>query len=312
MATTHTTTDHATTNTHTTSTDPTSTSFSDALNRARPALLALPDEQLRPVNLDLSAAVVTVIGALPALRALRSEVVNVLGEPFAEPFDTLELYTQAAGQAHADYLSTSTPSGLQALSDELVAARDVLFIDATSLVKRKVLEGGELAELRGNVGFRNQVFDVLQLVGVFRRHWARVEALTPVKLADLDQAEALAKRLIEALGERERGPAVTTERAGLRTRGYTKFVTTYDEVRRIVTFLRWHQGDVDAIAPSLWAGRGGRRFDEAVTPAAASPSAASPGAATPTEVAAPPPAHAAPPSVPIAPGLPGASPFVTR
>jgi hypothetical protein len=36
-------------------------------------------------------------------------------------------------------------------------------------------------------------------------------------------------------------------------------VRNYEEVRRIVTYLRWYEGDADAIAPSLFAHRAGRR-----------------------------------------------------
>jgi hypothetical protein len=40
-----------------------------------------------------------------------------------------------------------------------------------------------------------------------------------------------------------------------RARALSRLVRVYEEVRRMVTFLRWHQDDVDAITPSLWAGR---------------------------------------------------------
>jgi len=32
-------------------------------------------------------------------------------------------------------------------------------------------------------------------------------------------------------------------------------VNAYDHVRRIISFLRWNEDDVDQIAPSLYAGR---------------------------------------------------------
>ena len=173
-----------------------------------------------------------------------------------------------------------------------------------SLVKRKLADGSEIAELRGNVGFQNQITDTLQLVGFFRRHWARIEAVTPVTTSDLEQASTLAASLANALGEREQGPASTSAPAEVRTRAYTKLVVTWDEIRRVVTFLRWHKGDADAIAPSLWAGRGGRRGEE---PTPSTPGISEP--ATPTPVTP----VATDPSVPgVAPGLPGSSPFITR
>ena len=61
-----------------------------------------------------------------------------------------------------------------------------------------------------------------------------------------------------AAGLREQGPAVVQDVARIRDQAFTLMMRAYDEVRRAVTFLRWQQGDADTIAPSLYAGRGGR------------------------------------------------------
>src|SRR5688500_269126 len=48
-----------------------------------------------------------------------------------------------------------------------------------------------------------------------------------------------------------------------RKRAYTLLVRSYNEVRRVISFLRWHDGDAEDIAPSLHtAGRAARRSDE--------------------------------------------------
>ena len=44
----------------------------------------------------------------------------------------------------------------------------------------------------------------------------------------------------------------------LRARALSRLVRVYEELRRMMTFLRWHQDDVHAITPSLWANRGRR------------------------------------------------------
>jgi hypothetical protein len=44
----------------------------------------------------------------------------------------------------------------------------------------------------------------------------------------------------------------------MRARAFTVFSRAYDQVRRAAMFLRWNEGDPDAIVPSLYAGRGGR------------------------------------------------------
>lgn len=128
--------------------------------------------------------------------------------------------------------------------------------------------------------------------------------------ADLENAAKLAATFANALGEREKGPASTSDSSELRIRAYTQMVITWDEIRRVITFLRWHQGDVDAVAPSLWAGRG-RRSDESER--TATPVVAGPTPAQPTTPATPATPVVTPPATPpIAPGLPGASPFITR
>jgi hypothetical protein len=63
---------------------------------------------------------------------------------------------------------------------------------------------------------------------------------------------------VRAAGQREQGPAVVVETARIRQQAFTLLVKAYDETRRAVSFLRWREGDADTIAPSLYAGRGGR------------------------------------------------------
>ena len=237
----------------------TSSPLSGALAQVLPELMQIPVAALRSINLDIPSAVVTVMGVLPELRAQRAAIVAVLGEQHAEPIDKIEVYGQAALQADADHTISITPAPVAALSAEVVETIEVLRADAVAHVKRKHIEPGALAELRGGVGFSNQVFDLVQLIAVFRKYWATLAPVTRVTLAELDAAEQLAKRFVDALGEREQGPAATSASADLQKRAYTKFVDTYDLIRRAIAFLRWTQGDADTIAPSLWAGRGGRK-----------------------------------------------------
>jgi hypothetical protein len=41
----------------------------------------------------------------------------------------------------------------------------------------------------------------------------------------------------------------------MRARAYTLFTRAYDDARRAIIFLRWHEGDADSIAPALHPGR---------------------------------------------------------
>ena len=234
-------------------------SFYESLAAVRGELEALPAESLLRVNLDVHAAVVTALGCLPELRTHREALAAQFGDAFAKKLDALETYAKAAEQAHGEFLASQTSSTeLAALSKELVETREILATDATSLVNRKRLDPGVLSGLRGTVGFRNQVLDVVQLTAIFRRHWESVRDVTPVTLADLERAERLATRVANVAGLREQGDPETTSVGERRQRAFTLFVRTYDQLRRAMTFLRWDEGDVDTVVPSLWAGRGGR------------------------------------------------------
>lgn len=120
--------------------------------------------------------------------------------------------------------------------------------------------------------------------------------------SELDQAETLANRLEIALGVKEQGPAGAPEASHTRNKAFHVFLKAYDAARRVVTFLRWNEGDVDSIAPSLYAGRFSRKTEVADETAAEAPAPAQPVA---TPVAAP---GVADPNA--APGMPGSPPFI--
>ncbi len=143
----------------TTNSTASSPSNAAALESVLPALRALPTTSLRPVNLDVEGVVLAITGALPVLVSLRPAIAAALGEAIAANIDELPLYVQAMTAAHADYLIALAPADVQALSEATLGEREVLLADALALVKRKLVQAGELGELRGSVGFSNQIFE---------------------------------------------------------------------------------------------------------------------------------------------------------
>jgi hypothetical protein len=65
----------------------------------------------------------------------------------------------------------------------------------------------------------------------------------------------MSARLMTGVGVKERTPAAIAEVSLTRQRAFTLLVRVYDHMRRGVSYLRWDEGDVDTIAPSLYAGR---------------------------------------------------------
>jgi hypothetical protein len=255
-----------------------------ALERVRDELLAIDPRDLLPVNVDVAAAALTVIGAASEIVAHRAALVALCGEEMTSSVDRLELLARAALQAQATCRSIETGLEVQAISNELADFRDGLLAEVRALIARKVLPAGALRQLSPGNGFKNQCIDMLMLVSVLKDNWDIVEHETGVDMAYVNRAEAAANSLAKAVGVRNQ--ASRSPAADLRQRAYTQMATTYDDVRRMIGYLRWKERDADRIAPSLYSGRTTRRTK-----------------GTPTSDFEPKPA------VDPAPGMPGGSPF---
>jgi len=223
-------------------------------------------------------------------------------------FSRLRLYALALGHTHAVYRAATGPSdAVVAMSERVAEFREMLHADAMALAKRGLLEEASVAKLKSGLGYKNLAFDVVSLVSLFRDRWAGISSKTAVQVAELDEAARLAQKLITGVGLREQAPAAVGAAALARQKAFTLFVKAYDDARRAVTFLRWHQDDVDSIAPSLYAGRGGRgkqELPEAPSPAPSPSQSTSP---SPSQSPSTSPSPATPPVATV--GLPGSSPF---
>jgi hypothetical protein len=231
-----------------------------------PELSSLSKDELTFINVDMPSVVATVLGALPEVRALRSELERVPDFDLAT-FDKLEDYATALGYTHAQYVTATQPSDdLEALSEEALGVREQLLADATALSLRGFIDGNRLKELRGANGYKNLATDLQGLAGILQESWAAVQGRSGVEMADLERAMKLGQRLLRVVGLREQGPATAAVATDIRQRAFTVLTRAWDQVRRAVMFLRWNIGDADQIAPSLYAGRGNRRKTPVETP----------------------------------------------
>lgn len=227
------------------------------LEELREDLARISPTTFVPVNRDVTAAAVLVIGAAPEVRRFRAEMVAQFGEEKASRVDRLETIARAAAAAHAQHQWLSAGEDLVPIGAAVAEARANLVTEVEALISRKRLAKGALARLQRAHGYRNLIADVNLLVSILRLSWPTISGATGLKLADLHRAEGLANELATAVGLRD--AAAATPSGELRQRAYTLLVRTYDGVRRMITYIRWDEGDADRIAPSIYAGRGRRR-----------------------------------------------------
>jgi hypothetical protein len=106
----------------------------EAYERVKAELAALAPDALMRVNLDVQAAVTTILGALPELKKLRERIARELPAFDLERFDKLEDYAQALAFAQSKFQFASQPVGeLDEVSTEAARLREKLVANAHAL-----------------------------------------------------------------------------------------------------------------------------------------------------------------------------------
>jgi hypothetical protein len=256
--------------------------------RVLPEIEALPVEELIPVNLDVPVAITTSLGALPEILALRDQIANLPHSPI-RVIDGIENYAFALSVANSQYLSAVRPADdLEELTEEGTKVRETLALTAEMLAHHGLIDKNTLNNLQGPNGYRNLASDLGVLSNVLRDAWPNIQGKCAIEFSEIERATKLGQRLMRVVGLREQGPAIIAKATDVRNRAFTLLTRAYDEARRAVTYLRWHDGDVDRVAPSLYAGRsnGRRKASSDVVPPVATPAATPPNASAGTPAAA--------------------------
>ncbi len=289
---------------NTPSTEDTS-AWRQAFEAVRPDLARFSPDDLTHINIDVPAVVKTVRGAVENIKPHKAQAATI---PWfdATLFDNLEMYANALAYAHAQYrAATAPPERIDELVQGLTSMRELLLSDLQALSFRGIVDAAALAQVKRGGTQNSLAHDVVLLASLARRALSSSAARTLLTLEEIVGAEQLGDQLVKALGVKEQTKQVATVENDHRKRAYTLLVRSYNEVRRVISFLRWHDGDAEDIAPSLHtAGRAARRGDEEVA-AEPEPAAAPTG---PVAVQGANPAVAAP--TPTSTGLPGEDPLV--
>ena len=238
-----------------------------AFQQIKPDADQLDPQALLIVNIDMTSAVSIATGALPKIMALRDQAAAQLPQFEIRHFDTLETLALATMHVQGEFVAASAPAGaLALLYQQGVALRELLHSDATSLTRRGLMNGSKLSKFRVSPGYKILAEDLVGISSLLRNNWPSIGSKTAITLAELDEAEELSDRLLSALAARAQAPAILASAAIQRQRVFTLFVAAYDEVRRAITFLRWKEGDLETVAPSLYSGRGNVRRKKSEAP----------------------------------------------
>ncbi|HEU4534922.1 MAG TPA: hypothetical protein VFS00_12420, partial [Polyangiaceae bacterium] len=226
-----------------------------AMARVQAEIDAMPRGAVRRSTVNVPNAVVLVLGALPKMLRLRDEMRETFVNPPFELLDKLRDYALAAAYAHARALPHDEgETRVRTLLNEAVPLRGRLLSSAETLAAFGLLDPLEVSAVRRGTGHVDTAQDLSSLVGLLRDAGPEVVAKSPLTEADLARAAELGGLLLEALGQRQSGadgwgdPDEAEERVA---KAYTLMANAYNQGRRLVSFLRWNEGDADDIAPPL-------------------------------------------------------------
>lgn len=258
-----------------------------AFARVRVEIEAVPREQVRRLSIYVPNATVLVLGALPKLLALRDAMrATFLAPPFPL-LDKLRDYALAAAYAHSRVLPRDAgETHLRALVNEATPLRERLLSSAETLTKFDLLDARQVAAIRQGTGHVNTAQGLSALAALFREAGPAVVSKTALTKADLKRAGELSTRLLDALGQRQSGadgsgdPGEADDRLG---KAYELLARAYGECRRVVAFLRWHEGDADLIAPPLGHSRRRGRRPQVDEPDAPEPDPSAPDPIDPSD-----------------------------
>ncbi len=293
-------------------------SFTAAYEKRLAEIKAVPDKSLAALNVDVHSAVTTVLGCLPAIARYR-EATSALPGLDQGKLQGLEEYAQATAEAQSRWVTAMSPAPeIVELNAQAMAMRETFRSDATALANRGLISADQVAAFKGYVGYKNVAFDLIDWANLMRDNWNNIQGKTALTAEEIQTAKDLGERLVRAAGVREQNPAVQAEAARTRQQALTLLLGAYDETRRAITFLRWHENDADTIAPSLYAGKT-RHTTDATPPANPPDPQPNP---QPPEPPVPPPVVTSPATPPnggtngaatglaaLAQGLPGSSPY---
>jgi len=231
----------------------------------RDEIAAVPAMKLLAINLDVPRAARQGLVVAERLTPLWPELSTMSHLDFAK---ARKLPIYALGLLHAHDQAEVPDEGTIPLTELLTEAgplRADLLQTAEMLGHFGLVSRERVAFIRRGHGHADTAADLQALGILLGGAWPRIKGKVVITREQVDRAIPLSAQLQRAIGVRESDPDPLVERSDpryVRAQAFTLFAGAYDECRRGVSHLRWHEGDAAEIVPSLYRGRGRRRVVE--------------------------------------------------
>lgn len=237
--------------------------YLDAFERHKNTLRAIQVDELETINVDPLYAIQATEKALPRLKQMRPRLLEIFTNFDEASLDNLLDYSHT--YAHTTTLLRAAEpqvGGFDALVSECGDMLGKLQAYLRAAIEADLISTSRLSELKGGVGYRNTVHDLLLVAQIYRANWAKIEGKTFLSLADIRRADELAARLNSGIAERDSKPSGFDDVSLDRQKAFTLFYRAYMRVRRAVEYLLKEQGQIhllEEVMPSLHTNRTARK-----------------------------------------------------
>lgn len=253
-----------------------------------------------PVLLDVGYAVRVMLTVNGNIEPHRAKLAT-LPDFDIDAVNKLELRTNALWYAQARHAWTleSAPM-LDALVEDVKVARRILNTELELLQVRGLIRE-DAVKLQGTTKHLAMAEDVNAICSVFRENWAVVSAEIGNKVSHVSAAMESANKLIKAIARAAEVKELAKGTSLMRAAAWKLAYASFKEVERGIAYLRFHQGDADALVPSVFdRSSSGRRKDAEteVEPGTPANGPSNPGGPVPAG------GEATKPNTPVAPILP--------
>lgn len=228
----------------------------EAFARLEPEIEMLRSVEQPPPRVDVGRAVALVLGAHARILPHRRDMIRLCKATDIAALDRLRMIALAAWHAHlqVDVVREATRD-LPALLDEARPLREELLRAAELLAFYGVFDPERTGAIRAGSGNIDTAEDLVQLATLFEEAWTEIEGRAPVTREMIERAGVLGVEILETIGIERGAPRGQRDVVQMRNAAFALLVDNYDVVRRAVTYLRWTEGDADALAPSLFTAR---------------------------------------------------------
>ncbi len=201
---------------------------------------------------EVASTVTAVLGALPAIQGQREAIVGALPTHPIALLDELEERVLAAW--HANVLAVhanGAKTELAPLEAEGKRLREDLLIAAEPLAHRELVDRRKLSDIR--LGDAPLAADLTALGDLYASSWTKIAGKTPVEKRELERAQRLGAELALAIETQEQLShlAELGDADEVKGKALALVLEAYESCRRAIAYVRWSEGDLEAIAPAL-------------------------------------------------------------